>query len=122
MKKHLSLFLFAVLVIKCQAQDLTLVLYNKTGQHLDSLVLDEIFLGNLDNNDSLYITELPTLTLNGPYLLHKVSAKLENNKQVKSMLGCGTKASKVNMGIYKYEIVLYENDYSETIGLILFNQ
>jgi hypothetical protein len=118
MKKHFSLFLFAALVIKCQAQDLTLVLYNKTGQHLDSLVLEEIFLGNLDNNDSFYITELPTLTLNGPYLLHKVSAKLEDIKPVKSMLGCGTKASKVNIGIYKYEIVLPENDCSETIGLL----
>jgi hypothetical protein len=118
LKKHILLFLFAIIAAISLAQDLRLILFNKTGQRLDSLAFDDLMLGNLENNDSLYITQLNGLTMNGPYLIHKVTAKLLNNKMVQSLSGCGTKSSQVNSGVYKYEIVLYKNTYSERIGLI----
>lgn len=100
------------------SQDLTLVLYNKTGQHLDSLLLDDTFLGSLEDNDSIYITYLPDLILSGPYLLNQVKAVLENSDPIKTLAGCGTKASKVEFGMYKYEIVLFENNSYKRLALL----
>ncbi len=117
--KRLLIILFLIACISdSNAQDLTLVLYNKTGKQLDSLLFDDAFLGSLEDNDSIYITYLSDLTLSGPYLLNQVKAVLENNEPVKTLAGCGTKASKVEFGVYKYEIVLFENDSYKRLALL----
>ena len=90
------------------SQLLQLILVNKTGYELDSLVLDKIRIGKITKNDSIQILNCKELVLQNNLPLQILKATINGKRCVKQYPRCATKATSLRKGRFRFEIHAFE--------------
>lgn len=98
-------------------QSLTIELKNSTGVDLDSIILENLFIGQLPNDSSILITQFTQFKSSGPRPLMKISALDTSGVRLKSLLTCGTKAVLCTEGMYYFDIVLSNKESDNRLYL-----
>lgn len=94
------------------SQKISVEMYNKTGLTLDSVQLENIYLGCILNDSSVTVHNLKEVQLSGSRPQLRISAIDISGAPLKNLATCGTKASGLKEGHYKFDIML------NTSGLI----
>ena len=102
---------FAVLLVLSKflnAQELEVVLYNKTGQNLDSLVVADHFAGSLKKDSVLAIKGIKNLLMQGEQPMRRPRANILGKTALPMVSECSTKSKSVSSGKFTFDICLYE--------------
>ena len=94
------------------SQKLKLILYNKSEYTIDSLYIENYFIGTLRRGDSVLIKNYKELVVQGGLPLNRLQGCINGKPCVKNLLKCGTKSKKLKSGLFKYEIHCVETDNS----------
>lgn len=109
MLKIIFQFVFSLLLSSWSiAQKLNITVYNKTGYDLDSVLLDDYYLGEIKKDSAFFISERDEITMQGDVPLHRPFGIIKGKKRPFNLKPCATKSKKKKSGSFAFDIFLYE--------------
>jgi hypothetical protein len=104
-------FITLLLTALCRftmAQKADIVIFNKTGFDLDSLMMSKIYIGKLQKDSSLKIYPKNPLELQSGLPIYNISAKVDGRVIAPKPLRCAKGIQKNNSGTLLFDIRLYK--------------
>jgi hypothetical protein len=103
--KHFPFLVFTLLSFQvASAQKIKIKLYNNTGFDLDSVMIADKFVGNIEKGEVAMVLYNKQLIMQGDVPFRRPIAIIKNKKAAKVMLGCSTKSKKINSGYLELDI------------------
>jgi hypothetical protein len=110
MKKLLCLIFFIWSIPSLtHAQNINLTVFNKTGYDLDSVSFHHYNLGKIGKEDTIFLSDLNELVMQGNVPLHRPFGIIQGKKRPNNLKPCGTKSRKEKAGSYAFDLLIYEN-------------
>ncbi len=104
----LPLALLGFFPLCAPAQVVEITVYNRTGLELDSVAFENVFLGKLSADTSVFVALTQGITMQGEVPLFRPVAHVEGKPKQPLQLKCSTKSRKVYAGHYALDVRLYE--------------
>ena len=118
MKTKVVLFLLCAIFYQYgNAQKLTIELFNKTGLDLDSVTLNKVYCGKIENDSSLKVLKCTGFYSSSGWPLLKISGIIHDKIPVRSLTKCGTKAKFITTGKYQFDIYISKPELGNVLTL-----
>lgn len=111
MKIFISFLISLVFYNADYAQNLKIEIFNKTSYDIDSLVIDDIYVGSIKKGQKFLVLECKEITIQDRLPYGFPDGVIKNKKRTTELFGlCGTGRTSVTTGHFKFDITVTENE------------